>query len=197
MILWISLVGILLLSLAICFFLKKKYTNKINKITEEYEDKIKLLNIEHDRRLARLRREMDLHKQRCHLPLVKDLLPIFDALEHAVNNPQHSQNSEEALTSGLQIIISEILNVLKKHNIRPIHTKIGDEFDPNIHEAIGFVQTPHLSEDMVGHVLRSGWLHHDDVIRPAMVQINKVPEESSSSHTSSKLNPPPSSLQRR
>jgi molecular chaperone GrpE len=126
----------------------------------------------------RAQRELAEERRYALVPLVRDLLPIVDNLQRAIDaTPTRSVSEGEGLNSlleGVKLVAGQFEAVLKQHGCVPVET-IGAPFDPNHHQAIG--QEP-SSEHPAGTVTRSfqaGYKLHDRVIRPAQVFVSTGP----------------------
>ena len=74
--------------------------------------------------------------------------------------------------TGLDSILKNMDSFLSDHNIIPIEA-LGETFDPNFHEAISIVSDPDLDDDTITKEIRKGYISHNRVIRPTLVEISK------------------------
>ncbi len=102
--------------------------------------------------------------------LINDLLPIIDGYEQA--KVQSTWNSvDEAWRKGIEAIIDKIYNALKRAGVEAYGAQ-GDDFDPNIYEAIGQEQTDDKVKDhKIAEILQKGYKMHDKVIRVSLVKV--------------------------
>ena len=63
-------------------------------------------------------------------------------------------------------------SLLKKYNIISIDA-LGEIFDPNFHEAISIISDPDLDDNTITKEIRKGYISHERVIRPTLVEISK------------------------
>ena len=122
----------------------------------------------------RARRELDDERRYAEINLVRDLLPIIDNLNRAIDASE--KNADPALLrSALQMMSQQFDEVLKRHHCQVI-AETGVPFDPQRDEAI--MQQPDDShpEHTVLSVVRVGLRLHDRVVRPAQVIVSKRPE---------------------
>ncbi|HEY6564883.1 MAG TPA: nucleotide exchange factor GrpE, partial [Pirellulaceae bacterium] len=83
----------------------------------------------------RVRREHEEERRYASLPLLRDLLPVLDNLERALEAlPEGSEST--GLRSGIDLVARQMREVLRRHECLPIEA-VGQPFDPNWHEAIG------------------------------------------------------------
>ncbi|MEE9186225.1 MAG: nucleotide exchange factor GrpE [Candidatus Binatia bacterium] len=106
--------------------------------------------------------------------LVRDLLPILDNLERAVEHAQGGGNGKPLL-EGIEMILKSLLEVLQKHGVTQISAK-GEPFDPQKHEAFAQVESEDLEANTVVEELHKGYLQFDRLLRPSLVSVAKSPE---------------------
>lgn len=101
--------------------------------------------------------------------LIKDILPIIDNLERALDSVDDKGSS---LYQGVELIYKQFKTVLENHNVKAIEA-IGEPFDPNFHDAVMMVESEELDENTVAEVLLKGYIYDEKVIRPSMVKVAK------------------------
>lgn len=104
--------------------------------------------------------------------VLKDLLPIMDDFERAIDNNQKVEDPN-ALKEGFQLIYSKLKHTMESKGVKPMEA-IGNPFDSEIHEAIANVPSP--SDDMKGKVIdavEKGYYLNDKVIRFAKVVVGQ------------------------
>ena len=103
--------------------------------------------------------------------LIKDILPIVDGLERALD---HAYNSEDfdAFVEGLRLIYDKLLVSLEKHGVERIDAA-GKDFDPNFHEAMLQVETEEYENNKIVEELEKGYLLNGRLLRPAKAAISK------------------------
>ena len=97
---------------------------------------------------------------------VEKLLPVYDNLERAVNQPC----TDEAYKKGVEMTMTELVNIFNGLGVE-IFGNVGDEFDPNIHNAVMHVDNEELGENTISMVFQKGFKIGDKVVRFAMVQV--------------------------
>lgn len=121
----------------------------------------------------RAQRQMDDHRKFSNTELIKDLLPVVDNLERAVEAyRENRQTTESCMFEGVEMTLNEILNILKKYNVTQVDAH-GKPFDPNYHEAVMQEESAAHPENTVVNELQKGYLLHDRLIRPSMVVVSK------------------------
>ena len=107
--------------------------------------------------------------------LVKELLPVLDDLERAL---QAAEDHEEAkLEEGVRLVQRQLAEVLRKAGLAEVET--NGRFDPHVHEAL-LSQPSDAEEGSVIEVLQRGYRLGDRVLRPARVVVAAPKEESES-----------------
>jgi len=103
--------------------------------------------------------------------LIKELLPVIDHLELAI---QHSYNNEasKALREGVEMTLKEMKNTLEKFGLSEI-SALGVPFDPFIHHAMAHVESEETEENTVVTEFRKGYMLKDRVLRAALVGVSK------------------------
>ncbi len=97
---------------------------------------------------------------------VKELLPIADSLDRAI---QASANAPEEFKKGLEMMYSQLTKSFEKLNISAFG-EVGEEFNPELHNAISSVDSDELESDTIAMVYQKGYKVGDKIIRHCMVQ---------------------------
>lgn len=106
--------------------------------------------------------------------LVRDLLPIVDNLERAIEHAEASGEGEQ-LVQGVRLVLKGALDVLARHGVTRIEAA-GQLFDPAFHEAIAQVADDEVAPNHVVQQFQSGYRLHDRLLRPAQVSVSGGPE---------------------
>ncbi len=108
--------------------------------------------------------------------LARDLLPIYDNLSRAIQvAAEGDKETNAALVEGVELTMRELLNVFKKHGIEQIAPKVGDKFDPQIHQAMFEAPVPGTKAGDIIQVAAEGFMLHDRLLRPAQVGVSSTP----------------------
>lgn len=97
-----------------------------------------------------------------------EFLKIYDDFVRAKD--VFSQNNVDI--TGLDFILKNMDSLLVKYNVTPIEA-LGEIFNPNLHEAISVIIDPQLDENTITKEIRKGYISHERVIRPTLVEISK------------------------
>jgi len=101
---------------------------------------------------------------------VKELLPVVDSLEKALESMQ--DDASEAHREGVSMTLKMQLDVLSKFGVESIEPQ-GEPFDPQVHEAMAMVPNPELDPNTVMDVIQKGYLLNGRLVRPAMVVVSQ------------------------
>jgi molecular chaperone GrpE len=108
--------------------------------------------------------------------LARDLLPVYDNLRRALNAATDQHRAEEsALIQGVELTLRELLSVMTKHQVTPIVPDIGDQFDPQLHQAMFEAPAPGTKAGQIIQVMTEGFMLHDLLLRPAQVGVSSTP----------------------
>lgn len=143
---------------------------KMGKEKEESEQRYLRLQADFDNYRKRTQREKDDIVANANFDLFKLLLPIIDNLERAT---QVSDDTDAAsIKEGIQKIIKQFCVLMAVSNVEIVKT-LGEEFDPQVHDAI---MREAAGEDMSGKVtgeLQKGYTMNGKLLRAAMVKVGE------------------------
>ena len=97
---------------------------------------------------------------------VAKLLPVYDNLERALNQP----TEDAAYKKGVEMTMNERVKIFTGLGVE-IFGNVGDEFDPNLHNAVMHIDSEELGENTIAMVFQKGFKIGDKVVRFAMVQV--------------------------
>lgn len=117
-------------------------------------------------------REMNDFRKFANESLVKDLLPVVDNLERALDS-SGSNEKTDSITEGIELTLKEILNMLDRFGVKPIEA-LGKNFDPCFHQAVLQEEAGDQTENTVLKEFQKGYMLHDRLIRPSMVVVSKA-----------------------
>ena len=96
---------------------------------------------------------------------VEELLPLADSLIAAQNT-----TTTEVDKKGIELVSNQFFSCLEKLNVKAFG-EVGDEFNPEFHNAVSMTENPDLEKNAVAAVFQKGFKIGDKVIRPAMVVV--------------------------
>jgi molecular chaperone GrpE len=154
--------------------------------TANFEQQVKELEAARDSAIADLQRvaaDFDNFRKRtardqesliarAHERLVKELLPVLDDLERALDAA--AEHEEAKLEEGVRLVHRELSHVLQKEGLVAVET--DGKFDPHEHEAL-LTQPSEAEEGAVLEVIQKGYRLGDRVLRPARVVVSAGGEE--------------------
>ena len=139
---------------------------------EDWREKYLRVLAELDNFRKRSERERAQTRQYAAEGLVRDLLPVLDALEMA----KASEGDADSLRKGVKLAVDDALRVLKERGVEAIETD-GENFDPRFHEAVGMAHDPERKPNTIFKEERRGYRIKDRVLRPSRVHIVIAPPE--------------------
>ncbi len=133
-------------------------------------------NTEHDNYL-RLAAEYDNYRKRTlkekeasyangKADAVAKMLPVYDDLERALNQP----TQDEAYKKGVEMTMQELVKIFSGLGVE-IFGESGDSFDPNLHNAVMHIESDEYQENTITQVFQKGFKLGDKIVRFAMVQV--------------------------
>ena len=142
---------------------------EVNPFEEKY-------NLEHDAHLRlaaeydnfrkRTAKEKEQSYQNGKSDAVEKLLPVYDNLQRALNQ----ETADAAFKKGVEMTMNELVKILSSLGVE-IFGQVGEEFDPNLHNAVMHTDDESLGENVISQVFQQGFKLGDKVVRFAMVQV--------------------------
>ena len=103
--------------------------------------------------------------------LIKQLLPVVDNLEKAITHSQ-DEDSIEAIREGIDLTLKGLTDILQKAGVKTVEA-VGEQFDPNFHEAVSEMANDRVEPGSVIKDLQKGYILNQRLIRPSMVIVSK------------------------
>ncbi len=97
---------------------------------------------------------------------VEKLLPVYDNLERALNQP----TEDAAYKKGVEMTFTQLVSIFNSLGVE-IFGNVGDVFDPNLHNAIMHTEDAEAAENTITQVFQKGFKLGDKIVRFAMVQV--------------------------
>ena len=129
------------------------------------DDRLLRLAADFDNYKKRAARERDEYVTRANERLLKELLPILDDLERALNSAE--QHEEAQLEEGVRLVHRSLASLLQRNGVEEIPTE--GKFDPHVHEALLAQPAEDREQGDVIDVIQKGYKLGDLVVRPARV----------------------------
>jgi molecular chaperone GrpE len=157
--------------------LEKALKEKTREAEENYERLLRLAAEMENLKKRQERERADL-LQFANENLIKELLPVVDNLELALDHGRQLE-APAPLLEGLELVQQGFLKALAKFGVTPLKA-VGQTFDPAFHNAVMQEEAPEIPDRTVLKELQKGYLLQNRLIRPAMVVVARNPEKSTS-----------------
>lgn len=103
-----------------------------------------------------------------------EILPVVDNFERALEQSNHTTDLGPVV-DGLAMILKQLLTALEKFEIKPFNS-IGEQFNPEIHEAMAQQEHPDYEDNTVVEQFQKGYMLGEKMLRPARVMVSRAPE---------------------
>ena len=136
---------------------------------EELTDRLKRNMAEFDNFRKRTEKEKSAMFEIGAKDIIERILPVIDNFERGLSSmPEDAKGSSFA--EGMEMIYKQLLKNLEEAGVKPIEA-IGQQFDPNFHNAVMHVEDEEQGENVVVQEFQKGYLYRDSVVRHSMVQV--------------------------
>ena len=142
---------------------EEKLTAELN----ETKDKLLRVMAEYDNFRKRSQKEKEMAYGDTKASTIAEFLPVYDNFERAMSAEAVDLDS---FKKGIEMIFNQYGETFKKLGVESFGAK-GDEFDPNIHNAVMHGEDDSLPENSISDVFSTGYKMGDRVIRPAIVKV--------------------------
>ena len=139
--------------------------NYKEKYEHEHDAHLRLA-AEYDNFRKRSQKEKDASYTNGKADTIAKLLPVYDNLERAMNQP----TEDAAYKKGVEMTMQGLVKIFGDLGVE-VYGEIGDEFDPNLHNAVMHIESEELGENTLAQVFQKGFKTGEKVIRFAMVQV--------------------------
>jgi molecular chaperone GrpE len=153
----------------------KEEVHRLKDEVEDYKDRWMRAAAELDNVKKRASRDQADLMKFANERLLKEILPILDNLERALDHSREQENLK-ALVEGIEMIQRQFLAVLERFGVRPIDA-LNQPFDPSVHEAMMQVESEQHEPNIVIQELEKGYWLHDRLLRPSRVTVSKAPDK--------------------
>ena len=149
-------------------FFKKKKDKKDEQI-EELNDRVRRQMAEFENFRKRSEKEKSQMFDMGAKNVVEKILPVIDNFERGLAAVPEDRK-EDAFVVGMDMVYKQLLSTLEEAGVKPIDA-VGQEFDPNFHNAVMHVEDENLGENVVAEDLQKGYMYRDTVVRHSMVKV--------------------------
>ena len=142
---------------------------EVNPWEEKYNaehDSFLRLAADYDNFRKRTTKEKELLYSAGKADAIEKLLPVYDNLERALNQP----TEDEAYKKGVEMTMNQLVSIFTGLGVE-IFGNVGDTFDPNIHNAVMHLEDDETPENTITQVFQKGFKLGDKIVRFAMVQV--------------------------
>lgn len=105
--------------------------------------------------------------------LLKEMIPVLDNLERAIEHAEQNGDESQGLLEGVNMTVTQFRKVLENFGVKAI-TALGEVFDPNLHQAMGQLETDEYPANTVAAEYQTGYLLNDRLLRPSLVMVAKA-----------------------
>ena len=148
-------------------FGKKK--DKTDEQIEELNDRLRRTMAEFDNFRKRTEKEKSAMYEIGAKSIVERILPVIDNFERGLSAPP-ADESAKAFVDGMDMIYKQLLKTLEESGVKAIEA-VGQEFDPNFHNAVMHVEDESVGENVIVEEFQKGYLYRDSVVRHSMVKV--------------------------
>ena len=148
---------------------KKKKKEKWEERIEELEDRVKRQMAEFDNFRKRTEREKAHMYEVGARDVIEKILPVVDNFERGLAVVTEEDKANPVI-DGMEKTYRQLMTVLTDLGVTPIQA-VGEEFDPNFHNAVMHVEDENLGENVVAEEFQKGYMYKDTVIRHSMVKV--------------------------
>lgn len=160
----------------------EKLAAEIQEIKEHCEEKQaaqERLQMEMQNYRTRTKNELAAARGKASIPIFKELMPIADEFDLAQQNLKLESDGERAISEKFAGLFDKMLDLWKTLGVEKMEA-VGEDFDPELHEAVSMVPSEDYPADKVSAVLRGGWVmklgaEEKQVLRPALVCVSAGP----------------------
>ena len=150
-------------------FKADKKQDALNEKIAELEDKVKRQMAEFDNFRKRTDKEKNAMFETGAKSVIEKILPVVDNFERGLASvPEEEKGTPFA--EGMEMIYKQLIGELEKMDVRPIPA-VGEEFDPNLHNAVMQVESDEYESGVIAQELQKGYTYRDSVVRHSMVGV--------------------------
>jgi molecular chaperone GrpE len=149
----------------------KEELREARKSSDNNLNRLKYMMAEFDNYRKQMEKQIDSRIESGKAELLVKFLGLRDDYLRALEMAKQSK-SETVVIEGLEGILKNFDSLLRSEGVMEIET-IGTPFDPNVHDAIGFLHQDEIEENIVTKEIRKGYMFNNKVLRPSLVLISR------------------------
>ena len=150
-------------------FEKKNKKDKKDEQIADLTDKLTRNMAEFDNYRKRTEKEKSAMYEIGAKDVVEKILPVVDNFERGLQSVPEDQK-DDPFVDGMDKIYKQLMTTLEGIGVKPIEA-VGQEFDPNFHNAVMHVEDEELGENVVAEEFQKGYMYRDSVVRHSMVKV--------------------------
>lgn len=151
------------------FFGKKNKKDKKDEKIEELTDRLTRQMAEFDNFRKRTDREKSQMYEIGAKDVIDKILPVVDNFERGLAAVSEEEKSNPFI-EGMDKVYKQLMTTLENIGVKPIEA-VGQEFNPDFHNAVMHVEDEELGENIVAEELQKGYMYRDSVVRHSMVKV--------------------------
>ena len=151
------------------FFKKKEKKDKKDEKIEELTDRVRRQMAEFDNFRKRTEKEKTQMFETGAKSIVEKILPVVDNFERGLAAVTEEEKGTP-FVEGMEKIYKQMMTVLEEAGVKPIEA-VGQEFDPNLHNAVMHVEDEGFGENIIAEEFQKGYTYKDFVVRHSMVKV--------------------------
>ena len=151
------------------FFKKKEKKDKKDEKIEELTDRVRRQMAEFDNFRKRTEKENTQMFETGAKSIVEKILPVVDNFERGLAAVTEEEKGTP-FVEGMEKIYKQMMTVLEEAGVKPIEA-VGQEFDPNLHNAVMHVEDEEFGENIIAEEFQKGYTYRDSVVRHSMVKV--------------------------
>ena len=150
-------------------FGKKDKKDKKDEKIEELTDRLTRQMAEFDNFRKRTEKEKSQMYEVGAKDIIEKILPVVDNFERGLDAVKE-EDKEDPFIQGMEKVYKQLMTTLEGIEVKPIEA-VGQEFDPNLHNAVMHVEDENFGENIVAEEFQKGYMYRDSVVRHSMVKV--------------------------
>ncbi len=150
-------------------FGKKNKKDKKDEKIEELTDRLTRQMAEFDNFRKRTDKEKSQMYEIGAKDIIDKILPVIDDFERGLGTVGE-EDKNDSFVQGMEMVYKKLMTTLDGIGVKPIEA-VGQEFDPNFHNAVMHVEDENFGENIVAEEFQKGYMYRDSVVRHSMVKV--------------------------
>ena len=150
-------------------FGKKDKKDKKDEKIEELTDRLTRQMAEFDNFRKRTEKEKSQMYEVGAKDIIEKILPVVDNFERGLDAVKE-EDKEDPFIQGMEKVYKQLMTTVEGIEVKPIEA-VGQEFDPNLHNAVMHVEDENLGENIIAEEFQKGYMYRDSVVRHSMVKV--------------------------